>query len=248
MRNPQEAEHAANQARERFFRVVYASVLQGIAEVNGGKPYIDADTIPLYGVLASHYIDLQVTDAETLLAKGRAVLEEVKHPRYTYKAKAVDLAKITGLDWHAFDEGKYVHLIDEEKGIDLDAMIIEVGKSDVDGDPLDIDVTISNKSSDVSSAIEDLSRRMPPISMPSNTPITLMPAIQPRCGFMFPMVASRSIKCCFLGELIVLEPMKPVPQPGELPLPQPKAGVGAVKLPMLEEEAKQPVAPEAARR
>ena len=131
----------------------------GIAEVNGGKPYIDADTIPLYGVLASHYIDLQVTDAETLLAKGRAVLEEVKHPRYTYKAKAVDLAKITGLDWHAFDEGKYVHLIDEEKGIDLDAMIIEVGKSDVDGDPLDIDVTISNKSSDVSSAIEDLSRR-----------------------------------------------------------------------------------------
>ena len=131
----------------------------GIAEVNGGRPYIDADTISLYGVLCSHYIDLQITEPETLLAKGRAVLEEIKHPRYTYKAKAIDLSKITGLDWHSFDEGKYVHLIDEEKGIDLDAMIIEAAKSDVDGDPLDMDITISNKSSDVSSAIEDLSKR-----------------------------------------------------------------------------------------
>lgn len=130
-----------------------------ISEVNGGKPYIDSDTISLYGVLCSHYIDLQITEPETLLAKGRAVLEEIKHPRYTYKAKAVDLSKITGLDWHSFDEGKYVHLIDEEKDIDLDAMIIEVSKSDVDGDPLDMEITISNKSSDVSSTIEDLSKR-----------------------------------------------------------------------------------------
>ena len=131
----------------------------GISEVNGGLPYIDADTISIYGVLCSHYIDLQVTEPETLLAKGKAMLEEMKHPRYTYKAKAVDLSKVTGLDWYSFDEGKYVHLIDDEKNIDLDAMIIEVKKSDVDGDPLDMEITISNKSSDVSSAIEDLSKR-----------------------------------------------------------------------------------------
>ena len=130
-----------------------------IKEVNGGLPYIDADTIEMYGTICGHYIDLTLTDAETLLAKGRAVLEEVKHPRYTYKAKAVDLCKVTGLDWHTFDEGKFVHIIDEEKKIDLDAMIIEVSKPDVDGDPLDVDLTISNKPSDASSAIEDLSRR-----------------------------------------------------------------------------------------
>jgi len=75
-----------------------------ISEVNNGKPYIDADTINTYGVLCSHYIDLTVTDAETLLAKGRAVLEGVKHPRYTYTAKAVDLHKITGQSWDEFDE------------------------------------------------------------------------------------------------------------------------------------------------
>ena len=130
-----------------------------IREVNGGLPYIDADTIGTYGVICGHYIDLTLTDAETLLAKGRAVLEEVKHPRYTYKAKAIDLSKVTGLDWHNFDEGKFVHIIDEEKKIDLDAMIIEVSKQDVDGDPLDVDLTISNKPSDASSAIEDLSKR-----------------------------------------------------------------------------------------
>lgn len=131
----------------------------GISEVNDGLPYIDADTISIYGVLCSHYIDLQVTEPETLLAKGKAMLEEMKHPRYTYKAKAVDLSKVTGLDWYSFDEGKYVHLIDDEKNIDLDAIIIEVKKSDIDGNPLDMEITISNKSSDVSSAIEDLSKR-----------------------------------------------------------------------------------------
>lgn len=130
-----------------------------IKEVNGGLPYIDADTIEMYGTICGHYIDLTLTDAETLLAKSRAVLEEVKRPRYTYKAKAVDLCKVTGLDWHSFDEGKFVHIVDEEKKIDLDAMIIEVSKPDVDGDPLDVDLTISNKPSDASSAIEDLSRR-----------------------------------------------------------------------------------------
>lgn len=132
----------------------------GISEVNPtGKPYIDADTIDTYGVLAAHFIDLSVTDAETLYARGQAMLEEMKHPRYTYTAKAIDLEKITGLEWDKFDEGKYVHIIDEEKRLDLDAMIISVEKSDVDGDPLDIDITISNKSSDVASSIEDLAHR-----------------------------------------------------------------------------------------
>lgn len=130
-----------------------------ISEVNNGKPYIDADTINTYGVLCSHYIDLTVTDAETLLAKGRAVLEGVKHPRYTYTAKAVDLHKITGQSWDEFDEGKYVHIIDDDGRLDIDAMIISVEKPDVDGDPLDMNIVISNKSSDVSSAIEDLAKR-----------------------------------------------------------------------------------------
>lgn len=130
-----------------------------IKDVNDGKPYIDADTIDTYGPLCSHYIDLTVTDAETLLAKGRAVLEEIKHPRYTYTAKAVDLAKITGKSWDDFDEGKYVHIIDDDGRLDIDAMIISVEKPDVDGDPLDMNIVISNKSSDVSSDIEDLSKR-----------------------------------------------------------------------------------------
>jgi len=130
-----------------------------IKEVNGGKPYIEADTIGIYGPVCKHYIDLTVTDAETLLAKGRAILDGVKHPRYTYTAKAADLSKITGRNWDEFDEGKYVHLIDDEKALDLDAMIIEVEKPDIDGDPLDVNIVISNKSGDISSDIEDLARR-----------------------------------------------------------------------------------------
>lgn len=132
-----------------------------IAEVNDGKPYIDADaaTIAKYGILCSHYIDLTCTDASTLLAKGKQILKEIKAPVFTYTASAIDLYKATGYSWDKFDEGKNVRVVDEEKALDIDAMIIEVSKNDVDGKPLDMSITISSKSSDVSSDLEDLSRR-----------------------------------------------------------------------------------------
>lgn len=130
-----------------------------IAEANPtGKPYIDSDTIGTYGIRAAHYIDLTCTDAHTLLAKGQQILEEVKHPRYTYSAKAVHLAKMTGEDWYHYEEGRCVRMLDGNK-IDIQTTIIEVSKSDIDGNPLDIDIVLSNKDSDVASAIDDLARR-----------------------------------------------------------------------------------------
>ena len=130
-----------------------------IAEVNPtGKPYIDSDTIGAYGIRAAHYIDLTCTDAQTLFAKGQKVLEEIKHPRYTYSAKAVHLSKMTGDDWYHYEEGRTVRMMDGSK-IDIQTTIIEVSKADIDGNPLDIDIVLSNKDSDVASAIDDLARR-----------------------------------------------------------------------------------------
>ena len=130
-----------------------------ISEVNPtGKPYIDSDTIDTYGIRAAHYIDLTCTDAGTLYAKGQQVLEEVKHPRYTYSAKAVHLAKMTGNDWYHYEEGRCVRMMDGNK-IDIVTTIIEVAKPDIEGNPLDIDIVLSNKDSDVASAIDDLARR-----------------------------------------------------------------------------------------
>ena len=132
-----------------------------IKEVNNNVPYLDADaaTIAKYGILCSHFIDLTCTDATTLKAKGQQILNEVKNPIYTYTANAVDLNKITGLAWDRFDEGKNVHIVNDDKGVNVDAMIIEVSKKDVDAKPLDMDIVISSKPTDVASDIEDLSRR-----------------------------------------------------------------------------------------
>lgn len=130
-----------------------------IKDVNNGLPYIDADTIDKYGVMCSHYIDTTITDAETLLAKGKRVLNLYKEPRYTYTAKAIDLYRMTGKTIDHFDEGLYVRILDSEKDINVDAKIIEVTKKNVDGDPLDVDITISNKDEDTADTIDDLAKR-----------------------------------------------------------------------------------------
>ncbi|MBR6982140.1 MAG: phage tail protein [Ruminococcus sp.] len=131
-----------------------------IAEVNNGKPYIeDAAAIAKYGILSSHLIDRRYTVMENLKAYGQQVLNRLKNPIVTYTAKAIDLNRVTGLAWDQFDEGKVVHIIDEEKKIDIDAVIIDFKKHDPNGDPLDCEITISNKTSDVSSDIESLAQR-----------------------------------------------------------------------------------------
>ena len=124
-----------------------------------GLPYIDADTQATYGIVASHFIDLTITDADALYAKGLMVLDSIKNPWFTYRAQALELQRITGRAWDAFEEGTFVHLVDEEKGIDADLEIIETQQPDIDADPENCEVIMSNKSSDVASLIEDLARR-----------------------------------------------------------------------------------------
>ena len=132
----------------------------GISDVNPTTlPYIDADTQAEYGVIASHYIDRSINDPATLYAKGLALLEELKHPRYTYTAKAADLCRATGLEFDKLDEGRVIRIVSDVSQIDLDTMIVEVSKGDVDGNPLDIDVVLSNKTSDIASSIADLANR-----------------------------------------------------------------------------------------
>ena len=123
-----------------------------------GKNYIDADTISTYGVISTHFIDTTISDPYTLLSRGREVLEENKHPVYTYTAKAVDLAKMAYLDWDVMEEGKCVHVLDSDLNLNINALIVQVSKADIDGNPLDMDIVISNKGSDTSSSLEKLAQ------------------------------------------------------------------------------------------
>jgi len=124
-----------------------------ISEVNGGKPYLDADTQAQYGIISKIFVDRRFEHAETLLARGQALLEELKHPRITYRAKAADL----GLQ--RFRTGSHVIVKDEELGIDITARVVNVRKPDITGAPGDVEIEIANRPLDIAGSIAELADR-----------------------------------------------------------------------------------------
>lgn len=131
-----------------------------IKDVNGGVPYIDADTAATWGVKCSVWTDTRIEDAATLKARARQVLEGYKNPYITYTAKAVDLYRLTGFSWDNFMPGKLVTVQDAEHGITFQARIVEICKKDVNGDPGGIEITIANAPRDAADSINTLADRV----------------------------------------------------------------------------------------
>ena len=131
-----------------------------IKDVNGGVPYVEADTVSKWGVKCSVYADTRIEDAALLKARGLAVLEKYKNPYVTYTASAIDLARMTGHSWDSYMPGKLVTVMDSEHGVDLRARIVSVSKSDVGGRPGEIDVTIANAERDAADSMNALADRM----------------------------------------------------------------------------------------
>ncbi|MBR4081127.1 MAG: phage tail protein [Clostridia bacterium] len=130
-----------------------------IRDINGGKPYIDADTISVYGVKKSVFVDRRFEDPTALKARGEALLEGLKIPYTTYTAKAADLAQLTGDAWDTFMPGKIVHVLDGEDGIQFEARIVNVSKPDVHGRRGDVDIIIANSPRDIADSINTLADR-----------------------------------------------------------------------------------------
>ena len=131
-----------------------------IKPVNGGIPYIDADTAATWGTKCSVWTDTRIEDAATLLAKARQVLEGYKNPYITYTAKAVDLYQLTGYAWDNFMPGKLVRVMDGEHDISFQARIVEISKKDTQGDPGQIEITIANAPRDAADSINALANRV----------------------------------------------------------------------------------------
>lgn len=131
-----------------------------IKEVNGGVPYLEADTVSVWGVKCAPFVDTTIESAATLKACGMAALEKCKNPAYSYTAKAIDWHSATGFAWDAFKTGKLVRVMDDEDGISFDARIIRLDKPDVRGDPHDVTITISNAIKDVSDSLTTLATRV----------------------------------------------------------------------------------------
>lgn len=132
----------------------------GIASVNPtGQPYIDADTQGQYGVISRVWVDRRYENEETLFAAGQAILNELKVPYLSYSVDAADLYRITKDDIDKFKLGYLVRVQDEELGIDTESRVVGLSKSNVEGNPGDIQIQIANKTRDIAGSIADLADR-----------------------------------------------------------------------------------------
>lgn len=131
-----------------------------IRDVNGGVPYLDADTASVWGIKSSVFTDTRLEDPAQLKARAQMVLEGYKNPYVTYKASAVDLFRLTGMAWDKYMPGKLVDVMDAEHGVQLRSRIVSISKGDTLGDPGQIEITIANAVRDTADSINTLADRV----------------------------------------------------------------------------------------
>ena len=131
-----------------------------IESVNGGVPYVeDALSIERYGLCSTILVDSRYEIAENLKAYAEQILAGLKEPYVSYEIGAIDLHRLTGDSFSKFRSGEVVRVVDEADGINLRTRIVRVEKSDAEGDPGNVTVTIANKTQDIAGSISDLQSR-----------------------------------------------------------------------------------------
>ncbi len=132
----------------------------GIAEVNGGVDYLeDPVSVASYGAITTILADTTFENAESLKAHASALLRQASVPYISYSAEAIDLYRMTGDDFTRFLPGDYVRVVDSDEGVHLLTRIVSVSKGDVTGAGGNVQITLANKSQDISSSIANLQSR-----------------------------------------------------------------------------------------
>jgi len=131
------------------------------AELNGGKPYLDAEPeiIAKYGLMQTVFVDRRFEYPETLMARCQSLLNELKHPRVTYTVQASELYALTRDPIDKFRTGVMVRVIDNEIGEDVTFRVLNVRKQDAIGAPGNVEIEIANRPQDIAGSIADLRNR-----------------------------------------------------------------------------------------
>ncbi|XID91030.1 phage tail spike protein [Paenibacillaceae bacterium WGS1546] len=130
-----------------------------ISDINGGRPYLDADTQSQYGVITRIWVDRRFTSPETLKARGEALLNESKHPRISYVVQAGELYALTNDPIDRFKTGTLVRVQDAEMGEDIVIRVVNKRKPNVFGAPGDVELEIANRPVDIAGSMADLANR-----------------------------------------------------------------------------------------
>lgn len=128
-----------------------------IEDVNDGVPYLE-DREPGEEIREYIWPDKRYTDAESLKADAQALLDNRKTPQITWTASAADVSSITGLEIDKLRLGKVVRLqINNMPTVNL--RIVKESKSDITGNPGDIQLEIGNVTEDLGTTQSDLQRK-----------------------------------------------------------------------------------------
>ena len=127
-----------------------------IAEINGGKKYLDApaSVIARYGVKEKVLVDRRFEKAETLMAYAQSMLDALSVPAMTQKFNVIDLYPLTSEDIDKAEVGKICRLTEDGST----AYITKT--TQILDEPGNLSIDLSTKASDVVSAIADLADRV----------------------------------------------------------------------------------------
>lgn len=136
-------------------------------KINGGKNYVeDLNSQNEYGLIEYIWKDERFTNEQSLLASAKAMLEKFKRPIVSWKTTAVDLTKsipskstikIPSVD--KLRAGQVVQLWTEMFGT-VNLRIVNEKKSDMFGEPGNIQLEIGYIGETVATTLADLERKM----------------------------------------------------------------------------------------
>lgn len=126
-----------------------------ITSVNGGKPYIDADTSARHGIVSKVWVDQRYQDPKSLFDAATALLEKLKDPAIHYTVDALHNKQLLGRQ-----VGDLVRVVDDEMGIDLYTRITAISKNDIIGAPLAATITLANQAGDIATSMADMNDRI----------------------------------------------------------------------------------------
>ncbi|UBR30184.1 phage tail protein [Bacillus sp. SD-4] len=133
----------------------------GIEKVNGGVPYLQAEQsiIDKYGIHKRIWADRRFEDAESLKASGGGLLAQYKKPITTISVDCIDYELIDPYKLVKYDISKIVGVYDQDTDTNDDLRIMKITKSDIYGDPSNIQFEIGNVRDDIGTTITDLQKK-----------------------------------------------------------------------------------------
>lgn len=131
-----------------------------IEKVNGGVPYLeDSASIAKYGLQKQIWADRRFERAEELKANAQALLTRYKDPVVTVSVDCIDYELIDPYKIVKYKVAKIVRVKDEDTETDIDLRIMKISKSDIYGDPSNIQFDLGNVRDDINTTITDLEKK-----------------------------------------------------------------------------------------